>query len=135
MNKILFSLSFFLLCTFYGCKKEIDKTSVFEGTYKAPTSYPNYDRVVVTRVNHTSFSIQYTLGSSAPFLIIPTATLANDSAFSFDVVASFKQNTDKYLVRGEGKIFPNRIVVIGKGVNKTNDYDFYLIDFEGFRRP
>ncbi|MCS6819154.1 MAG: hypothetical protein RMJ53_08565 [Chitinophagales bacterium] len=123
-----------VLFTLAACKRETDKTSIFEGTYFAPSAYSFYDNVIVKRVDNNSFSLQYVLGKSAPYLIVPQAFLKDDSVFTFDVQASVGGSTDKYLVKGEGKIFPNRIVITGKATNTTNPYDFYLIPFEGYRK-
>lgn len=133
MKKVLFTAVFLFSLTTHSCKQEIDKTSAFEGTYKAPVAYVKYDRVIVTRVNNESFSLQYILGNSAPFLIVPTATLTSDSTFSFDLSASVNQSSDKYNVTGNGKIFPNRILITGTATNQTNEFDFYNLTFEGYK--
>lgn len=134
MKKTILLLSVIIAVLLQACKKDdIDKTSVFEGTYTAPVAYNQYNKVVITRVGNTSFTIQYALNNAAPFLIIPTATLENDSAFSFNLAASVNNSTGKYSVKGDGYIFPNRIVINGKAVNDTNTLDFYQLSFEGYR--
>lgn len=134
MKRVLVFAAFLLSLSIHSCKQETDKTAVFEGTFKAPVAYVKYDKVVVTRVDNQSFSIQYVLGSSAPFLIIPTATLANDSTFSFDLAASVNQSVEKFSVKGNGKIFPNRILINGSAINQTNEFDFYNLTFEGYKK-
>lgn len=134
MKRVLVFAVFLLSISINSCKQETDKTSVFEGTFKAPIVYVKYDKVVVTRVDNQSFSIQYVLGSSAPFLIIPTATLDSDSTFSFDLAASVNQSIEKFSVKGNGKIFPNRILITGSAINQTNEFDFYNLTFEGYKK-
>lgn len=133
MKKIA-NLFLALLLIIAACQKDdIDKVSVFEGTYFAPVAHSKFDNVVVTKVSNSTFSLQYVLGKAAPFLIVPTVSLQSDSTFTFDLVAALEPDTVKYNVRGEGQIFPNRIVINGEAINKHNSLDFYNLDFEGYK--
>ncbi|OJV25661.1 MAG: hypothetical protein BGO32_01230 [Bacteroidetes bacterium 37-13] len=128
------NLFLILILLIAACKeKDIDKTSVFEGTYVAPVAHSKFDNAIVTKVSNSTFSLQYVLGKSAPFLIIPTVTLQSDSTFEFDLVAALAPDTIKYNVKGDGKIFPNRIVISGEAINRSNSLDFYNLNFEGYR--
>lgn len=126
-------LVFYLFC-FSACQKEdIDKTTVFEGVYKAPTPYVKYDNVLVKRVDNKTFSIKYRLDKSAPFFIFPNVTLSNDSVFSIELIAPKEGDGDKFKVKGNGIIFPNRIVISAWAENETDNFDFYNLSFEGYK--
>ncbi len=128
---ILLALAFVSLIT--SCKDEPDRAAAFEGTYKAPTPYVNYDRVKVTKVDRQTISMVYTLKDSAQFVLISQASFTSDSTVAFDGVSSIGSSVAKYAVKGTASIYVNRLVVQAQAVNTANELDFYNIPFEGFK--